>query len=287
MIMTKLSLLVAASILHSVVSFAYLSSCGDGQSISTALSYSKKSNSPDSMSDLSSLVQKHQEVPSPFTSLLNNIGSNDFNEWQSSFGRNGLTDFLPQFSSHIYCLAIDYESGYNTTHSVRSNNAIEGNSVHARLPWQFDVYDETSEATTSITSVPVSTSLSKIGKVEDGDFDCILDSGVMNEIIGSLPSTVTWHSRNGPPALLDLVKLMPEAAQKIREFGIYVAITDQTIPDNAKGYLDAMGEIMGMEWLYDLDGLSKEGYHVSVVRKYYTGPVNFDPNSYGDNLLKP
>lgn len=156
MIMTKLSLLVAASILHSVVSFAYLSSCGDGQSISTALSYSKKSNSPDSMSDLSSLVQKHQEVPSPFTSLLNNIGSNDFIEWQSSFGRNGLTDFLPQFSSHIYCLAIDYESGYNTTHSVRSNNAIEGNSVHARLPWQFDVYDETSEATTSITSVPVS-----------------------------------------------------------------------------------------------------------------------------------
>ena len=202
MIMTKLSLLVAASILHSVVSFAYLSSCGDGQSISTALSYSKKSNSPDSMSDLSSLVQKHQEVPSPFTSLLNNIGSNDFIEWQSSFGRNGLTDFLPQFSSHIYCLAIDYESGYNTTHSVRSNNAIEGNSVHARLPWQFDVYDETS--------------LSKIGKVEDGDFDCILDSGVMNEIIGSLPSTVTWHSRNGPPALLDLVKLMSEAAQKIR-----------------------------------------------------------------------
>ena len=48
-----------------------------------------------------------------------------------------------------------------------------------------------------------------------------------------------------------------------------------------------MGEIMGMEWLYDLDGLSKEGYHVSVARKYYTGPVNFDPNSYGDNLLKP
>ena len=280
--MTKLLLLLlAASILHSAVSFAYFSSCGDGQSTSTAtaLSNSKKSNSPDAMSDLSSLVQKHQEVPSPFHGW-SSLGSNDFNEWQTSFGRNGLTDFLPQFSSHISCLAIDYENANNTTHSMISD-AIEGNSVSGRLPWQFDVDDDTSDATTSITSVPVSASLSKIEEIESGDFDCILDSGVMNEIIGSIPSTVTWHSRNGPPALLDLVKLMSEAAQKIREFGIYVAITDQTIPDNAKGYLNSMGEIMGMEWLYDLDGLSKEGYHVSVARKYYAGPVNFDPFSYG------
>ena len=31
---------------------------------------------------------------------------------------------------------------------------------------------------------------------------------------------------------------------------------------------------MGLEWTYDLDGLSKEGYSVSVARKYFTGLVN-------------
>ena len=122
------------------------------------------------------------------------------------------------------------------------------------------------------------------------DFECILDGGILNGIISPLPSTVTWHSRTGPTALLDLVKLMQEANQAIREYGMYVAVTDTTIPDYAQGY--AMGKVMGMEWCYDLDGLSKEGYSVGAARKFFTGALNYDPSSSGTssndrNLLKP
>ena len=96
----------------------------------------------------------------------------------------------------------------------------------------------------------------------------------MNGIVSSLPSTVTWHSRTGPPALLDLVKILSEATQAICKYGIYVAITDQEIPEHTKGYLNFVGEVMGVEWSYDLDGLSKEGYHDSLARKYFIGAVN-------------
>jgi hypothetical protein len=106
----------------------------------------------------------------------------------------------------------------------------------------------------------------------------------MNAVLSSLPDTVTWHSRAGPAALLELHSLMQEANEAIREFGIYVAITDSPVPGQAKEYLVAMGEVMGMEWKFELDGLSNEDVCVSVARKFYNGAVNFDgSNNSGDN----
>lgn len=232
----------------------------------------------------------HQPIPSPFLSLGQT--ETDWKEWQYSFGRNGLTDFLPQFSGHLNCLAIDLDSGkqqHDLAQNLISDDTIESIT---QLPWQFGD-GENKQATTSIsTNISVSTRSSDKEKdtqlgVRD-DYDCILDSGVMNEIISSIPSTVTWHSRNGPSALLDLVKLMAEATQSIREFGIYVAITNESIPSHAKDYLDQMGEIMGLEWTYDLDGLSKEEYSVSVARKYFTGLVNVgsDTDDLGKSDMK-
>ena len=268
--MMNLSIILA--ILPSVVA-SFISTSKITRCISSfSLSYANSNDDGDVVHVSSSL---HQPIPSPFLSLGQT--ETDWKEWQYSFGRNGLTDFLPQFSGHLSCLAIDLDSGkqqYDPSHLI-SGNTIESIT---QLPWQYGD-DESEQATTSIsTNISVSTRSSdkekdtQLGVRED--YDCILDSGVMNEIISSIPSTVTWHSRNGPPALLDLVKLMAEATQSIREFGIYVAITNHSIPDNAKDYLDQMGEVMGLEWTYDLDGLTKEGYSVSVARKYFTGLVN-------------
>jgi len=187
----------------------------------------------------------------------------------------------------LSCLAIDLESQqYDQAQNLISDDTIESIT---QLPWQYGD-DENKQATTSIsTNISVSKSSSdREGKDTElelrADYDCILDSGVMNEIISSIPSTVTWHSRNGPSALLDLVKLMAEATQSIREFGIYVAITNHSIPEHAKDYLNQIGEVMGLEWTYDLDGLSKEGHSVSVARKYFTGLVNVDHAFGSDDL---
>lgn len=268
--MTKIvsATIVAIIILPSALSFSPLS-----QTVGVARyaiqRYARSSN--DSSGPL--VVDQIQPLTSPFLSLTT---KDDWKEWQYSFGRNGLTDFLPQFTSELSCLAIDVTDGHHDPSHIisdaikddddidnRMEDVVGDCGIHAR---NDDGDDDVSRASTSsITSTEVE---------QVGNFDCILDSGVLNSVINSIPTTVTWHSRNGPPALLDLVKLMTEATHAIREFGIYVAITNKSIPDSTKQYLDRMGEIVGMEWMYDLDGLSKEGYSVNVARIYETRPVN-------------
>jgi len=254
--------------------------------------------------------------PPSLLSLLE-LDEDNWKEWHYSFSRNGLTDFLPQFSDHISCLVIDTTASLsnndNQKDQIKTTLSSSSEAESTRLPWQ---HDDDSQATSSIMNLPISMShhgddglqvdaqrnqqmmtvdsiTASIANMVDGDdenaFDCILDGGVLNAVISSLPPTVTWHSRSGPPALLDLANLMKEATQTIREFGIYVAITESSIPDHAKEYLNSMGDVMGMQWKFDLDGLSNDEYVVSVVRKYYTGAVNYaPPHQSGDkNFLKP
>ena len=226
----------------------------------------------------------------PFLALLDT--EDNWKEWHYSFSRNGLTDFLPQFSDHITCCLIGGGDG-NDSGDVEGHSLPGTSKLGSQLPWQVD-----SDASCSITRGDVadqsattdtnllyksnamhgelSTATTSIIESDEKGFDCILDGGVMNAVVSSLPDTVTWHSRAGPQALLELHSLMQEANAAIREFGIYVAITDGPVPNHAKEYLVAMGEVMGMQWKFELDGLSNEDYCVSVARKYYNGIVNLE-----------
>ncbi|KAL9186925.1 hypothetical protein ACHAXT_010645 [Thalassiosira profunda] len=301
--MLNLTFIAAAAALPSAVAFAPVAR-HEACSSTSALSYANANSDNDESNNSVNLASlAHQAAPPHLQPLppplLARIDAEDWKEWQYSFSRNGLTDFLPQFSAHISCLAIDVEAGQDDP--ARAISDAVG-SVNAQIPWLSG--DDSTETTTSAMSVPVqsasapddndqqqgdplslfneSTSISK-----SGAFDCILDSGVMNSILSSLPSEVTWHSRAAPTALLDLAKLVSEANKAIREFGIYVAITEESIPAHARGYLDGMGEVMGMEWTFDLDGVSREDrYFVTVARKYRTGPVNLTGKGSG-NLLRP
>jgi len=251
--------------------------------------------------DDNELVHKPSSLyhkPPPLLALLDN--EDGWKEWHYSFSRNGLTDFLPQFSDNLDCLVIGTEAGMA---------AEPASSARGVLPWQQKLDSGSSFST--ITNLPVdndedgkresSTTTNEpsldheeqikklvactsasITNVSDNNFDCILDGGIMNAVISSLPSTVTWHSKSGPPALAELCELMQKANLAIREFGIYVAITETTIPTYGKEYLRAMGDVMGLEWTFDLDGLSNEKYSVSVARKYFTGAVNYDLDCQGD-----
>ena len=218
----------------------------------------------------------------------------NWKEWHYSFSRNGLTDFLPQFSDHITCCLIG--GGDDNDHGDVGGHSLPGTSkLGSQLPWQVDsgascsitrgVVADQSATTRTDTNLQhksnavhgkLSTATTSIIESDEKGFDCILDGGVMNAVVSSLPDTVTWHSRSGPQALLELHSLMQEANIAIREFGIYVAITDGPIPNHAKEYLVAMGEVMGMQWKFELDGLSNEDYCVSVARKYYNGIVNLE-----------
>lgn len=226
----------------------------------------------------------------PFLALLET--EDNWKEWHYSFSRNGLTDFLPQFSDHITCCLIG--GGDGNDNGVVEGHSLPGTSkLGSQLPWQVDSdagctitrgVDADQSATTDTNLQhksnamhgKLSTATTSIIESDEKGFDCILDGGVMNAVMDALPENVTWHSRAGPKALLELHSLMSEANAAIREFGIYVAITDGPVPNHAKEYLVAMGEVMGMQWKFELDGLSSEDYCVSVARKYYNGIVNLE-----------
>ena len=242
----------------------------------------------DGMVPMTSSQSSSLQHPPPLLALLES--DEYWKEWHYSFSRNGLTDFLPEFSDHLKCCCMI--GGGNVDTCMAAGHSLSGTSqLGTQLPWQVD-----SDASSSITHAnngiaadPPTTKLAaattSIIESEEKGFDCILDGGVMNSVLSSLPDTVTWHSRAGPAALLELHSLMQEANDAIREFGIYVAITDGPVPGHAKEYLVAMGEVMGMEWKFELDGLSNEDVCVSVARKFFNGAVNCDgySNNSGDN----
>jgi len=263
-------------------------------------SLSHDSGKMDVDNDSHSVVHSRKEILRRTPPLLSLLGTEDtWKEWHYSFSRNGLTDFLPQFSDNLDCLMLGTEAE-DTMESTTST------SEQGFLPWQqvdshassiitnlpLEAYGEgesysRAELTTNESNLEYKHQVSRlvartsesITQVGEQRFDCILDGGIMDAVVSSLPSTVTWHSRGGPVALIDLYELMQKANLAIREFGIYVAITEISIPGHAKEYLVAMGEVMGLEWTFDLDGLSNDEYSVSVARKYFTGAVNYDPIS--------
>lgn len=64
----------------------------------------------------------------------------------------------------------------------------------------------------------------------------------------------------------EMGKLLYEATKRIRDMGIYVANTPP-LSDETKEYLLRLGEVLGLQWVFDLDGISNENESVSVARK--------------------
>jgi hypothetical protein len=120
------------------------------------------------------------------------------------------------------------------------------------------------------------------GDESQPDYDCILDRGLMNAILSSIPPS---HDTSLVGALSELHALMHEASRAIREHGIYVVVTDHVLPEHAKEYLTAIGDKVGMMWNFDLDGISSDekGISVSVARKYFTGELPLSSSAMNAN----
>lgn len=196
-------------------------------------------------------------------------------EWQDSFLRNGLADFVPPASIFMQCLVV-------------------GGADHPNLPflWEPDVVasptllgSTTVQAAESFTNKDTTAGVSdhelpdtedlevaiaKVLKEERKNdqmnhtpnrkpqrYDCILDQGLMNDIL-----------LNGADdaAVLDLCI---KASLAIREHGIYVFVTGR-LSELMKAQLQEIGQSVGLDWQFDLDGISDKDVSVSVARKYCT-----------------
>jgi len=91
-------------------------------------------------------------------------------------------------------------------------------------------------------------------------YDCIVDQGLMDRIL---------VLENSHETIRDLLE---EAAIAIADLGIYVLITKELTEDSRK-ILQDYGLKAGLEWQFELDGISDDTQVVSVARRFCTGEM--------------
>jgi len=91
-------------------------------------------------------------------------------------------------------------------------------------------------------------------------YDCIVDQGLMDRILALENSDQTVR------------ELLEEAAIAIKDLGIYVLVTKE-LTDDSRRILEDYGLKAGLEWQFELDGISDDTQVVSVARRFCTGEM--------------
>jgi hypothetical protein len=213
--------------------------------------------------------------------------------WHDSFVRNGLSDFVPPMTGELNVLVVGGqnqqlingetnvlagdEDKIDISNNNLDSNVSEGGTNASKveaLKYQpslqhvqrdsscsflASIFDENSDIKSS--SRESNTALEFVM------YDCIMDEGLIADLVRT--STDTGISNKNKQ---DVARLLLEATKRIREMGIYVANT-QPMSTETKEYLEMLGEMLGLQWEFDLDGLSDEKTSVNVARKFGTCPT--------------
>lgn len=228
--------------------------------------------------------------------------------WHDSFVRNGLMDFVPPLTDDLNVLVVGNrfqgpddavgEIDGDTTDEKQSSTLAELNeeeldsdsTVANAAASSDDSSIESSLAKTSLTHQSQDSSCSFLAAVfnnndntfdqdesssssstelEFTSYDCIMDKGVLADLCASADED---SSSNGYKNKKDMARLLYEATKRIREQGIYVANT-APMSIETKEYLIKLGEYLGLQWEFDLDGISDDNLSVSVARKFGSCPT--------------
>lgn len=226
----------------------------------------------------------------------------EIKEWQDSFERNGLADFVPPISDGMECLMVgdglfgrSTKNNNNNKQQNNKNTELEGDAqyleqpVIMKLPWEV-------EAEAAITSLRILEASPP--EEDDGDdrmvrtvldnkplvvtaaadfqsnngkalarmekdvtmYDCIVDKGLMDAVL------VLDNNRD------TVRELVHEASNTIRELGIFVVVT-RHMSEETKEFLTECSKEVGLDWKFDLDGITNEQTTVSVARRYMEGEM--------------
>ena len=116
-----------------------------------------------------------------------------------------------------------------------------------------------SPASTTVTESS-SAIRSQDAKKQAAVYDCIIDQGLMGRILALENSHETVR------------ELLEEAAVAIKDLGIYVLVTKELTVESRR-ILEDYGLQAGLEWQFELDGISDETQVVSVARRFCTGEM--------------
>lgn len=193
--------------------------------------------------------------------------------WHDSFVRNGLSDFVPPLTDSLNVLVVGnrYQGptdgvvavaghGPSTKSSAAPiaaattvNTAASGESSSPQNPSQ-----DSSCSFLAAVFNDDSNKQEKSGSVLDLEsYDCIMDQGLLADLCANTSGNKE-----------DMARLLYEATKRIKDCGIYVASTPP-LSSEAKEHLSNLGQSLGLQWVFDLDGISDENLTVSVARKYF------------------
>ena len=214
--------------------------------------------------------------------------------WHDSFVRNGLSDFVPPLTDTLNVLVVgedtdetlitspDFEDEPTVTSSAKS----ESRSTSQQPQQQVVVEDEDGKQSivaTSSSTPSQDSSCSFLSAILDDDvdendantsalgfetYDCIMDRGVMAALQSSL-SSIEGAGELSAEYNQNVGRLLLEVTKRIREHGVYVMQTNGPLPESSKQYLLRMGELLGLQWQFELDGISDDNVCVNVARKYF------------------
>ena len=209
--------------------------------------------------------------------------------WHDSFVRNGLADFVPPLTDGLSVLVVGNRfQGPDTVGEIEGTKDENQSSTLAEINEEAASGDDSSMET-SLTQQSQDSSCSFLAAVFNNDnafdkdesssssstelefttYDCIMDKGVLADLCASADDD---SSRNDYKNKKDMARLLYEATKRIREMGVYVANT-APMSLETKEYLSKLGEYLGLQWEFDLDGISDDNLSVSVARKFGSCPT--------------
>jgi len=214
--------------------------------------------------------------------------------WHDSFVRNGLSDFVPPMTDELNVLVVgnqyqgptdeiavvedqDQEVAANTDSAAVAPiaGAAENDALEAAASTENSSAIQKSEDSSCSFLAAVFDNTNKLGEGENDNsssdelnfvsYDCIMDQGLIADLCASA-------DMNDNKAKEDMARLLYEATKRIREMGIYVANTPP-MSEETKEYLNNLGQLLGLQWEFTLDGISDEKKTVSVARKFGSVPT--------------
>jgi hypothetical protein len=222
--------------------------------------------------------------------------------WHDSFVRNGLADFVPPMTGHLNVLVIGGPINAADEQSLIDGKsyALDGDDVDTQHGsadlgsatvlmeniegdlMSSQVYSDRSiqhniqkDSSCSFLSSIFDNGINTIGSddskenaLEFTTYDVIMDEGLIADLVQSQSTAFKDISSKNKQ---DVARLLLHATKRIREMGIYVANTSPMTLDT-KEYLENLGEMLGLQWEFDLDGISDENSSVSVARKFGSCP---------------
>ena len=207
-------------------------------------------------------------------------------EWHDSFLRNGFVDFVPPLSEKLDCMVIGdgismplppWQDGTKNLDAVKSKHVLRHSSVDqstieqeisAQLKLEKRQHQNLEDdghpySDSDLTKLDSISAMGKSLLDFEGKYDCLFDHGWME-------AALRMGSHQGA---IQASVILQEATRVLKEHGIYVIVTQEPIPLHVQEYLLQVGDVIGLQWQFGLDGLSGDEQSISVARKYFTGEL--------------